>query len=195
MGSPSYGNMPLTGNLRLCVVGGCGTAVTLMVGGVIGGSQFATTQITSTAILGGSPPPPVADLTSMYARSNMFTVGAITDAKFKVVHTTLSRFKLSITTASAMLPTEEFTPATRHGPGTGTSSTVQAGGIVQQVVPFAIVSSATGGLSGGLGVARMSIEFVPEPAAGFSGLAGAALVAVLGRRRHRKRAGASRPAA
>ena len=124
--------------------------------------------------------------TSMFGQT--WNVTGTPPRQIVVSHTALSQGGLQILT-SALAVTGTFPAPLRQGPASGTSTTVQAGGLIQMVAPYAVVSGATGSLSGGNGYARLSIQLVPEPVTGLSLAAGALLLAALGGSRSRQRGG------
>jgi len=183
MGPPRYGRLPLSGNLRLCAGGGCATPLSNTMF-AIGADQFAYIPGSNGTIVGAPPPPPEALFTSMYMRAVGITGSP--PVTLAVSHTSLSQGALQVVTP-VLAVSGTFPAPLRQGPASGTSTTVQAGGLIQMVAPFAVVSGATGSLSGGIGHARLSIQLVPEPVGGISLAVGALLLTALGRSRSRRR--------
>ena len=74
-----------------------------------------------------------------------------------------------------------------HGPASLTGTTTLTSGVLQLVTPQQVRFSGTPGSSDYFGVFhRLRVRFAPEPGVGVGGLAAAALLVWLGRRRARR---------
>ena len=182
MGPPRFGRLPLAGNLRLCAGGSCATALEYPSFAIGGG--LAHLSGSDGTVIGALPLPPLPLFSSAFVSS--WGVTGSPAKQMVVDHTPSSQGRLRVLTATATVSGSAPAPL-RQGPSSGTSTTVQPGGLVQAVVPFAVVSAATGGLTGGVGYARLSVDLVPEPSRGLSLAAAAAGLAWLARRRARRK--------
>ena len=198
----NLGAMPLVGELRLCLLGGCASPVDLdlnvaavaplsvpdavPIGTTMNPSaglaiplQLPLRTLVGTHTVSTSTPPP--GLVQWHLPGSM----SISVMTIKAVHKPMTTWTFSIMMADGGFTRSfvgSFDDGFAAGPLANSSTVAQAGGVIQMVRPFAIVGASTGGA---VGTVRTTVEFLPEPLMGLSLSWGALLLLWLGARRQR----------